>query len=64
MQTEYTLQASAIRGIYLQFDTFQTLNHDKGEIEIRHLGFIFVVVVVVNWKSMSLSMSWYVSLML
>ena len=36
MQTEYTLQATEIRGISLQFDTFQTLNRDKGEREICH----------------------------
>ena len=41
MQIEYTRQAPEIRGISLQFDTFQTLNHDKGEREICHLGFIF-----------------------
>ena len=39
MQTEYTLQPLKIRGVSLQFDTFQTLNHDKGEREICHLGF-------------------------
>ena len=39
MQIEYTLQALKIRGISLQFDTFQTLNRDKGEREICHLGF-------------------------
>ena len=39
MQIEYTLQAPKIRGISLQFDTFQTLNCDKGEREICHLGF-------------------------
>ena len=44
MQTEYNLQAMDIRGISLQFDTFQTLNHDKEEREICHLGFIFLVV--------------------
>ena len=76
MQIEYTLQASEIRGISLQFDTFQTLNHDKGEREIRQLGFIFFVSVVESLKYLSFSMSqswflkyislsmlWYVPLM-